>query len=298
MAAALCGCRGALGVGNPTAFGSHLQIQVSLGSSLPSTALPWAAVSSAALSVSMEMAARAAGFHQNRIKTQFCPKWIILLSFLSFFLLYYAVHRWGWTYFNDLDLLSRISVEMSSRSRCFHVAGMPPDSDNTHPVPLVPFPEPPSSALLSITVQLPVGSKQKGQHPQARKGRDLHSSPRLLCYCLKCSKVTRKERGPLQGGGDTQTLSLGASKLAPLAVFVLLFQVWAGFASPLTVTAPEPSCTVPASGAAPSPRTAGSRKACRKFVRSRKADSTERVRKGVREELTSPMQRAGARLGT
>lgn len=125
MAAALCGCRGALGVGNPTAFGSHLQIQVSLGSSLPSTALPWAAVSSAALSVSMEMAARAAGFHQNRIKTQFCPKWIILLSFLSFFLLYYAVHRWGWTYFNDLDLLSRISVEMSSRSRCFHVAGMP-----------------------------------------------------------------------------------------------------------------------------------------------------------------------------
>lgn len=95
---------------------------------------------------------------------------------------------------------------MSSRSRCFHVAGMPPDSDNTHPVPLVPFPAPPSSALLSITVQLPVGSKQKGQHPQARKGRDLHSSPRLLCYCLKCSKVTRKERGPLQGGGEIHKL--------------------------------------------------------------------------------------------
>lgn len=106
------------------AFGSHLQIQVSLGSSLPSTAQPWAAVSSAALSVSMEMAARAAGFHQNPIKTQFCPKWIILLSFLSFFLFYYAVHRSGWTYFNELDLLSRISVEMSSRSCCFHVDEM------------------------------------------------------------------------------------------------------------------------------------------------------------------------------
>lgn len=93
MAAALYGCRGALKVSSSTVFGSRLQIQVSLGSSLPSTALSWAAVSSSALLVSMEMAARAAGFHQNRIKTQFCPKWIILLSFLSFFLLYYAVHR-------------------------------------------------------------------------------------------------------------------------------------------------------------------------------------------------------------
>jgi len=39
----------------------------------------------------MEIKASEAGFHQNHIKTQFCPKWIILLSFLSFFFLHCAV---------------------------------------------------------------------------------------------------------------------------------------------------------------------------------------------------------------
>lgn len=111
-------------------------------------------------------------------------------------------------------------------------------------------------------------------------------------------KSHKKGAKPLAGEGDTKTFSSGASKLALLAVFVHLFQVWAGFTSPLAVTAPEPNSTVPASCAAASSRAVGNRKAFGKFIKSRKADSMERSRKEVKEELTSLMQRTGAQLGT